>query len=421
MSMSPRDRIRAVLNHEQPDRVPVDFGSTPVSGIAVDTVYRLRQELGLDGPDDRVRVTEPYQMLGEIKEDLLRWLHADIIGIAGKINRIGIPNADWKEWTTFGGAHVLVPGMFNTEPDENGDILQYPEGDRTVPPSLRMPNGGFYHDAIIRQKPIDDSRLNVEDNLEDFPLVSDESLEEQRKQLDWLYENTDYAIAFVMPGGSLGNVAAVPAPWLKDPKGIRDIEEWYISHAIRRDYINEIYARQTDIALKNLEKIVQAMGNRIDIIYVTGTDFGYQRGPLMSPDVFRELYRPHYKRMCDYIHARTTWKTFIHTCGGVRPLIEDIIGAGFDILNPVQTSAEGMNIQELKNEFGDRIVFHGGGADTQKILPRGTPGEVYEDVSMRIRILNRGGGYIFNTIHNIQADVPAENIKAMVKAIEDTF
>ena len=419
--MTPRERIQAALNHKQPDRVPVDFGSLPVSGIAAGTVYRLRQALGLDNPNDRVKVTEPYQMLGEVKEDLRQWLHADMVGISGKMNRIGIPNADWKEWTTFDGAKVLVPGLFNTEPDENGDILQYPEGDKSVSPGLRMPNGGFYHDAIIRQKPIDDSKLNPEDNLEDFPVVSDESIEEQRKEVEFLYENTDYAIAFAMPGGSLGNVAAVPAPWIKDPKGIRDIEEWYISHALRRDYINEVYDRQVDIGLKNLEKIIQAFGNKIDIIYVTGTDFGYQRGPLMAPDVFCDLYKPHYKRVCDYIHANTTWKTFIHTCGGVRPLIGHIIEAGFDILNPVQTTAEGMDPRELKEEFGDRVTFHGGGVNTQHTLPHGTPEEVYEEVTERINILNKGGGYIFNTIHNIQADAPVENIKAMVKAIEDSF
>ncbi|MFC1607022.1 uroporphyrinogen decarboxylase family protein [Candidatus Latescibacterota bacterium] len=419
--MTPRERIQATINHRQPDRVAVDFGSTPVSGIAIDTVYRLRQALGLDGPDDRVKVSEPYQMLGEVKTDLLDWLHGDVMGVPGKMNRIGIPNDNWKEWTTFGGAKALVPGLFNTDPDEKGDIVQYPEGDKSCAPSLRMPNGGFYHDAIIRQRPIDDNALDAADNLEDFPLVTDESIEEQRKALDILYEETDFAIAYVMPGGSLGNVAAVPAPWLKETKGIRDIEEWIVSHSLRRDYINEVYDRQVEIGLKNLNKITQAFGEKIDIIYVSGTDFGYQRGPILSPDTFKDLYKPHYKRINDFIHNQTSWKTFTHTCGGIRPLIDDIIEAGFDIINPVQTSAAGMDIHELKDTFGDRAVFHGGGVDTQKTLPRGTPEEVYNDVAERIRILNKGGGYIFNTIHNVQADVPVENVRAMVKAIEDSF
>jgi len=419
--MTSRERIQAALNHKQPDRVPVDFGSLPVSGIAVSTVYRLRQALGLDGPDGRVKVSEPYQMLGEVENDLLEWLNADVIGIGGKMNRIGIPNDDWKPWTTFDGAQVLVPGLFNTEQDENGDIVQYPEGDRSVAPGLRMPNGGFYHDAIIRQEPIDEDKLDPADNLVDFPLLTAEGLDEQRERMLDVYENSDYAIAYVMPGGSLGNVAAVPAPWLKDPKGIRDIEEWYVSHALRPDFITEIYSRQVDIGLKNLEMIRQAMGDMIDIIYVTGTDFGTQRGPLMHPDSFADLYMPHYKRVNNFIHDNTSWKTFTHTCGGIRPLIEHIIEAGFDILNPVQTSAEGMGARELKDAYGDRVCFHGGGVDTQHTLPNGTPEDVYDEVSERISILNEGGGYIFNTIHNIQADAPVENVKAMVKAIEDSF
>lgn len=419
--MTSRERIIASLNHEQPDRVPVDFGCTPVSGIAVSTVYRLRKAFGLDKPEECVKVFEPYQMLGEIDEELRKKMYSDGAGIFGKVNRFGFPNSDWKEWTTFDGAKVLVPELFNTEPDKNGDILMYPEGDRSVPPSARMPGGGFYFDTIIRQHPINEDRLYPGDNLEDFPLIGEEQLDFFREQSEWLRSNTDYGIFFNMQGTSLGNVAAVPAPWLKDPRGIRDIEEWYVSLLTRRDYMYEVFDGQTEIALKNLARVKEALDNRVDIIYITGTDFGTQRGPITSSEVFRDLFKPFYKRMCDWIHENTPWKTMIHTCGGIRPLIEDIIDSGFDILNPVQTSAEGMDPQELKDEYGDRVTFHGGGVDTQKTLPYGTPEEVYDEVSGRIRILNKGGGYIFNTIHNIQADVPVDNIMAMLRAIEDSF
>ena len=224
-----------------------------------------------------------------------------------------------------------------------------------------------------------------------------------------------------MPGTSLGNVAAVPGSWMKDPKGIRDIEEWYVSHMIRREYIYEVYERQTDIAMENLPKVKEAVGDCVDIIYLTGTDFGAQLGPLYSPEMFRDIYKPHYKRICDWIHNNTIWKTMIHTCGGNRPLIKEFIESGFDILNPVQTSAKGMAPVELKEEFSDKIVFHGGGVETQSTLPHGTPEEVYNEVTDRIRIFNKGGGFIFNTIHNIQSDVPVENIMALIKAIEDSF
>jgi len=418
--MTSRERIQAALNHRQPDRVPVDFGSSPVSGIAVGAVYRLRKALGLLKPGDRVKVAEPYQMLGEIEPDLMDILYSDCAGVGVGLNRIGVPNADWKPWTTFDGAEVLVPGLFNTEPEENGDILQYPEGDRSCRPGLRMPKGGFYHDAVIRQKPIVEDALDPADNLEEFGLIADEYLDEIAVKTAWLEENTDRAILFSMPGSSLGNVAAVPGSWMRDPKGIRDIEEWYVSHMLRPDYIKEVYARQTDTTLDNLVRVKEAAGNRIDIIYLTGTDFGGQRGPLFSADMYRDMYKPNFQRVCGWIHENTTWKTMIHTCGGVRELLDDIIESGFDIVNPVQTSAEGMDPKELKRNFGARVVFHGGGVDTQKTLPHGRPEDVYDEVSERIAILNEGGGYIFNTIHNIQSDVPVENIIAMLKAIGDS-
>ncbi len=418
--MTSRERVIAALNHEQPDRVPVDFGCTPVSGIAVSTVARLRKEFRLDSDGDRVKVLEPYQMLGEIGDDLRQVLMSDGAGIFGKINRFGFPNDDWKEWTTFDGEEVLVPGLFNTVPDDKGDILIYPGGDTTVPASARMPEGGFYFDTIVRQYPIDEDTLDPADNIVDFSLIGEVQLEDFRAQSVWLRENTDYAVFLSMPGTSLGNVSSVPGPWLKDPKGIRDIEEWYVSLLTRSEYIREVFRGQTDIAMKNLAMMNEAVGDRIDILYLTGTDFGTQRGPITSREIYRDLFMPFYKEMCGWIHENTNWKTMIHTCGGIRPLIYDIIESGFDILNPVQTSAEGMDPQELKDEFGDQVVFHGGGIDTQRTLPYGTPAEVYDEVNNRIQILNSGGGYIFNTIHNIQADVPIENVLAMLKAIKDS-
>ncbi|MFC1650249.1 uroporphyrinogen decarboxylase family protein [Candidatus Latescibacterota bacterium] len=418
--MTSRERIIAALNHKQPDRVPVDFGCTPVSGIAVSTVSRLRKAFGLDTGGERVKVLEPYQMLGELDEELRKRMLSDCAGIYGKTNRFGFPNSDWKEWTTFDGEDVLVPGLFNTVPDEKGDILMYPEGDTSVPPSARMPEGGFYFDTIIRQYPIDEDKLDPSDNLEDFSLIGEEQLEDFKTQSEWLRANTDYGIFVSMPGTSLGNISSVPGPWLKDPKGIRDIEEWYVSLLIRSDYVREIFKGQTEIAMKNLVMMKEALGDRVDIIYLTGTDFGTQRGPITSREIYRDLFMPFFKEMCGWIHENTPWKTMIHTCGGIRPLVDDIIDSGFDILNPVQTSAEGMDPRELKDAFGDRVVFHGGGIDTQHTLPYGTPEEVYDEVRDRIRILNKDGGYIFNTIHNIQADVPVENVFALLKAVEDS-
>lgn len=419
--MTHRERIKAALNHTQPDRVPVDFGATMVTGISVSVVSGVRRALGLDGPNDRVKVTEPYQMLGEVGDDLREKLFIDTVGLFGTNNMFGFENRDWKEWTTFDGTDVLVPGLFNTEPDENGDIPMYAGGDRNYPPAARMPKGGFYFDSLERQKPVDEDNLSVEDNLEEFGVLSDEELDHLAAESKRLYENTGHALVFSAPGTAFGDIAFVPGPGLKDPKGIRGVEEWYVSTVIRKEYVREVFERQCEIGLENLKLIYEAVGDRIEAVFTTGTDFGTQRGPFIAPEAYRDLYQPFHRRINDWIHANTQWKVFIHSCGGIRPLIPDIIDAGFDILNPVQCSAEGMAPEQLKADFGDRITFWGGGVDTQQTLPFGTAEEVYNEVSDRIRIFNEGGGFVFNTIHNVQAGTPVENFLAMINAIRDSF
>lgn len=223
-----------------------------------------------------------------------------------------------------------------------------------------------------------------------------------------------------LAGTSLGDVALVPGVFLKNPKGIRDVEEWYVSTVMRQDYIHQVFARQTEIAVRNIERLGKAVGDRVHAAFVCGTDMGTQRGPFMSKETFRELYMPYYKKINGAVHEHTNWKTFKHSCGGIYPLIGELIEAGFDILNPVQCSADGMDPKTLKKEFGRDIVFWGGGVDTQKTLPFGTPDEVYREVRERIEIFNDGGGFVFNAIHNIQALTPVENLLALFRAIGDS-
>lgn len=417
--MNSRERVAMALNHQEPDRVPLDLGGSVVTGMQVNSVYLLRQALGLDSPGTPVKVVEPYQMLGEIKPDLIEALGVDIVPLEGTRTFFGFKNEGWKPWTLFDGTPVLVPEGFNTDPEPNGDILMYPEDDKSAPPSGRMPKGGFYFDAIMRQPPIDDDNLNVEDNLEEFGPISDEDLEHFRKEAERLYTQTDKAILANFGGTGFGDIALVPAPWLKYPKGIRDVEEWYISTVTRRDYIYEVFDRQCEIALANLEKLYQAVGDRVTVIFVTGTDFGMQTGPFISPQTYRQLYQPFHKRVNDWVHAHTPWKTFIHSCGSVMALIEDFIAAGFDILNPVQCSAANMDPRQLKEKFGERIAFWGGGVDTQGTLPFGTADEVRKEVRERIKIFAPGGGFVFNSIHNIQAQVPVDNLLAMYETVRE--
>jgi uroporphyrinogen-III decarboxylase len=206
---------------------------------------------------------------------------------------------------------------------------------------------------------------------------------------------------------------------LTHPKGIRDVEEWYISTVTRRGLVHQIFEIQTDFALSNLERCAEAAGSVPDAVFICGTDFGTQTSTFCSPEVFRALWLPYYTRINDWIHAHTRWRTFKHSCGAVDPLIESFLDAGFDILNPVQCSATGMDPVALKKNYGDRLVFWGGGVDTQKTLPFGTPEEVRAEVLSRCEIFSQGGGFVFNTIHNVQAKSPIENVVAMIEAVHE--
>lgn len=416
--LTSRERVALALQHMEADRVPLDLGGSGVTGMHASTVYKLRQALGLDSPATPVKVIEPYQMLGEIKPDLIDALGVDVVELTGRSTMFGFRKEGWKPWELFDGTPVLVPAGFNTEPEADGRILMYPEGDRSAPPSGQMPQGGFYFDSIIRQQPFDEANLRLEDNLEEFKLIDDD-LAWFASEATRLYAQTDKAIFASFPGLGFGDIALVPAPWMKNPKGIRDIEEWYVSLSARPDFVHAIFNHQSEVAIANLERLYQAVGNRVAVVFISGTDFGLQTGPFISVATYRTLFQPFHRKLNDWVHHHTTWKTFIHSCGAIRPLIPHMLDAGFDILNPVQTAAVGMGPEALKEEFGERVVFWGGGVDTQQTLPFGTPAQVREQVRQRLRIFGAAGGFVFNTIHNVQPAIPVENVLAMYEAVRE--
>jgi uroporphyrinogen-III decarboxylase len=282
-----------------------------------------------------------------------------------------------------------------------------------------MPNGGFYFDTIVRQQPINDASLDVSDNTEEFGLLSGEELEHLKNEAERLYTQTDKAIVVLLGGMGFGDIALVPGPTLKNPKGIRDMTEWYMSTVTRQDYVRQVFERQCEIALENLPRVYAAVGDRPTVAWISGTDFGAQNNCFISPKAFRSLYKPFYQRVNDWVHQNTPWKTFIHSCGSILPIIPDIIEAGFDILNPVQTSAANMDPTVLKTRFGDHVTFWGGGVETQRTLPFGTPDEVCAEVRERLHVFGKGGGFVFNPIHNVQAKVPIENLLAMYETVRD--
>ena len=417
--MTSRERVARALRHQDPDRLPLDLGGSATTGMQVSSVHQLRQALGLDPPGTPVKVVEPYQMLGEIKADLREALGVDVVQLPGPRNMFGFRNENWKPWTIFDGTPVLVPEAFNTDPEPDGSILMYPEGDRAVPPSARMPKDGFYFDSITRQEPIDDAKLKPEDNLEEFGPVSDADLAHFAREATRLFNETDKAILANFGGTAFGDIALVPAPWLKHPKGIRAVDEWYMSTVSREQFVYQVFERQCEIALGNLEKIREAVGDRVTAVFVTGTDFGMQKGPFISPISYRKLFKPFHVKVNDWIHRNTTWKSFIHSCGSVWALLPDFVDAGFDILNPVQCSAANMDPRRLKESFGGRLTFWGGGVDTQRTLPFGTPDEVRAEVRERIQTFGASGGYVFNTTHNVQARIPKENLLALYESVRD--
>jgi hypothetical protein len=411
-----RDVVVSALNHAEGSRVPIDFGSTAVTGIHASCVAALREHYGLEKRP--VKIHEPFQMLGSVEEDLQNAMGIDVTGVFARKTMFGFPiDADWKPWM-FNGLEVLVPQDFNVTLTPNGDTLIYPEGDMSVPPSGRMPQGGYFFDAIIRQKPIEESKLNPEDNLEEFTPASEQDISWFAKSAK-AARATGRAVIAGFGGTALGDIALVPAPFLKDPRGIRDVAEWYMSTRSRRSYIQKIFERQCEVAIGNLQRIHAAVGNDVDAVFTCGTDFGTQTSAFCSVSTFRELYFPYYKQVNDWIHRNTNWKIFKHSCGSVERFIDSFIESGFDILNPVQCSATGMDAEHLKERYGSRIAFWGGGVDTQKVLPFGTPAEIREQVLRRCEVFSKHGGFVFCSIHNVQACTPVGNIVAMINAVHE--
>ncbi|MFP4536020.1 MAG: methyltransferase, partial [Spirochaetaceae bacterium] len=265
--MSGRELLQNALDHKE-GKVPIDFGSTPVTGIHCTVVEKLRKHYGLE--ERPVKICEPYQMLGMIEEDLKEAIGVDVDGIYPRNTMFGFPLTDWKEWRAPWGQLLLVPGKFVTTTDEKKDYYLYPEGDTSVSPSGRLPDGGYFFDAVIRQEHFDEENLNVEDNLQEFNPLSDEDLEHFRRSVEEVSKSGRGVIANV-GGTGLGDIALVPAMNLKDPRGIRDVEEWYVSTVMRQDYLHEIFDRQTDIAVKNLERVKDILGDTVQSLFICGT------------------------------------------------------------------------------------------------------------------------------------------------------
>jgi len=412
--MTGKERVQTVLSHREADRIALDFGATPVTGIHIKMIAEFRRHYGLE--DKPVKVVEPFQMLGEVDDELASIWNVDVIGVGGKFDMFGHPQKDFVEVRMPWGQTVLLPESFKMR-EKNGNIYVFPQGDTNCSPTAVMPEGGYFFDALERTPPTAlDAELNVEDNLEEFSLLTDADMPYWKDALTRA-RATQKSVLANIGGTGFGDIALVPGLSLKNPKGIRAIADWYMSTVMRTDLIQEIFNRQSDIAIQNLEKVNQIAGDCIDVLFVCGTDLGTQDSQFCSAEALSALHGQAYRKINNWVHTHTSWKTFKHCCGAVVPLMETFIDCGFDVINPVQINAAGMDPHFLKKTYGDRISFWGGGVDTQRVLQAGTPQQVKDQVRQMCEIFGAGGGFVFNTVHNLQANVPVENAIALMDAI----
>ena len=402
--MNPRERLAKVLNFEKPDRVPIDLGAMRASGISAIACDNLKKRIGIKTP---TKITDTMQILAQVEAELLEHFHIDVVPLDAGL---------WGTWPLlqaqagvckrlFSGTEVhFPPGTNLTESADGAWQLCNQAGQ----PYAQMPKDGYYFDFLRSTMA---GKIDP-DKYQPRHSVPDEQLQALQTLARSLWENTDKAI--LGWGGSLSVIGL--SALLSDNITQGSLDTWLAMLMTEKQTANEMMARAVDAAINCLKLYHQALGQYCQVWGIASDDAGTQRSELISPDLFAEMIKPHYKRLCDWVHANTQWKTFLHSCGCIHDYIEHWIEAGIDVLNPVQISAAKMEPQRLVEEFGGRIVFWGGGCDTQNVLPSATPEQIRDHVRHNITTFNAKGGYVFTQVHNIQANVPPENIEAMLQA-----
>ena len=403
--MNSRERVLRAVNFEQPDRVPIDLGAMRASGISAVVYEKLKRRMGIRSP---TRIHDPMQILAVVEPEILNRFHIDVVPL-------DTVTSTWAESEAnagvsrklFDGTEVLFPaGTKVTEEGDGSWVLRGQDG----APFARMPKDGFYFDFI---RPTMSSRRIDPDAFQPRESVPDEELELLARRAKHLCEETDKAI--LGWGGASISMMGLSA-LLSDNITQGALDQWLCMLLTEKETAHEMMARYVDAVISCLKLYHQAIGRRCFAWGVASDDGGTQRGGLLAPDLFAEMIKPHYRRLCDWVHANTSWKTFLHSCGSVYHYIPHWIEAGIDILNPVQISAANMEPERLKREFGDRLVFWGGGCDTQSVLPLESREQVRKHVRRNIEVFGAGGGYVFTQVHNIQPNVPVENVEAMLEA-----
>jgi uroporphyrinogen decarboxylase len=402
--MTSRERVLTTLKHKEPDRIPIDLGAWPESGIMAVAYKNLKKMLGIE--EGIIKVYDLIQQLAQPEEKVLKRIGADAIFLFDEPEQ-------WQDGKLTDGTPCKVPTIIdfvNTAQYEpctlsDGSKVIYDEKGTTL---FSMGKGSYYYDLAFN--PLGNAQNSNDIDNYSWPSPDDpkilKKIRNLRNRAEYLYQNTDYIIT-LDSGGSAFEI----------PSWYRGNEKFLIDMIINRKFIERLIDKYLETQMAIFEEKIEAVNEFISIVEITD-DLGTQQGPMISPELYRSLIKPRQKKMCDFIKKKTDAYIYLHSCGSVYDFIPDYIDVGIDILNPIQVSAKNMDTKNLKNEFGNDIVFWGGGCDTQWILPFGTPSDVKEEVKRRIDDLAPGGGFVFCQVHNIQANIPPENIMAMYETFD---
>lgn len=411
--MTSRERVLAAIEHREPDYVPLDLGATPSSGISAIAYNNLKKELGMNY--GHTRIFDVVQQVVYPEEEILEKFGVDVLDIGRVFNE---RDEDWYDTELADGSIGQYPKWFKPVKQANGDYHVY-DGEGTM--IAKMPVGATFFDQTyfpyMDDYPDDWSDLDHQmgkvlwSALVHSPWdhAGDENFyEELRKRTLALREKTDKALMITCGcnlfewGTFLRRIDNFLMDTYADPENVEAlVEQLMIRH------------------LATLEKVCAAVGDIVDILRF-GDDLGMDTGMFMAREKYQQLFKPYHTQLNEYVHKHSKMKTFLHSCGSIYPIMGDLIEAGYDVINPVQTTAYQMDPATLKKEFGKDITFWGGGCNTRSILNRATPEEVYDYARRMIDIFGPGGGFVFNQEHNIMPDVPAKNILAMYRAVADS-
>jgi uroporphyrinogen decarboxylase len=410
--MTSRDYVLQSLNHREPSRLPLDLGATPSSGISAMAYNKLKKALGID--DRSNKIYDVVQQVAQPENNVLAALGVDTLDIGRVFND---KPGDWYDVTLADGSLGQWPSWFKPVPDSNGALLCYDEdGDLLA----KMPKGTTGFDQMvfpyIEGFPDDYTDLPKAMSKVHWQKYAHSPWDnasmpdfwgELRKRVQKLRETTDKALVITC-GCNLFEWGTF----------LRKLENFLMDIYLEPDDVQRMVEALTEIHLQSLERVCNAVGDLVDVLRF-GDDLGMNTGMFMSREKYCRLFKPYHTKLCAYVHGHSGMKTFLHSCGSIYPIMGDLIEAGYDIINPVQTSAKQMDPVVLKNEFGKDIVFWGGGCNTQIVLSRSKPQEVYDYTKRMIEIFMKDGGFIFNQEHNILHDIHPENILAMYRAVKE--